>query len=60
MDMQQVIAGAQGQPAAPAADPKILEMLTQARGMIDQAMQMMGPAPEAAAQQAGFESVDAG
>lgn len=63
MDMQQLAAEAQGQQPAPTAgaDPKVMDMLTQARAMIDQAMQMMGAgaSPEAA-QQAGFESVDQG
>lgn len=64
MDMQQLAAGAQGQPAVPAAEEgneaKALDLLTQASSMLTQAIQMMGAGaqPEAAAQQAGFESVD--
>lgn len=60
MDMNQVVAGAQGQPQTEAddsgGDAKMLAMMTQMRGMMDQMIQMMG----VEGKQAGFESVDQG
>ena len=56
MDMNEVVAGAQGQPAEQDVDGKMLAMMTQMRDMMDQMIQMMG----ADGKQAGFESVDQG